>query len=87
VNFIRLLSARTEVAMANDPGVFGGPEPDEQGTDLLGGTDVTDDEDELGGQEPDEEATDLLGGSDRGGPEDELGGPEEGGTDVLEEEG
>jgi hypothetical protein len=73
--------------MANDSGILGGPEPDEQGTDLLGGGDTGEDEDELGGPEPDEEATDLLGGGDTGEDEDELGGPEEGGTDVLEEEG
>jgi hypothetical protein len=44
--------------------VFGGPEPDEEGTDLLGGPGpVTD---EFGGPEPDEEGTDLLGGPDQG---------------------
>ncbi len=43
------------------PDVMGGPEPDEQGTDLMGragpGTD------ELGGPEPDEQGTDLMGGA------------------------
>ena len=46
--------------MADESGVLGGPEPDEEGTDLLGGSDPGDDEDELGGPEPDEEGTDLL---------------------------
>lgn len=73
--------------MANDSGILGGPEPDEQGTDVLGGSDTSEDEDELGGPEPDEERTDLLGGTDTGGREDELGSPDEGGTDVLREEG
>jgi hypothetical protein len=42
---------------------FGGPEPDEQGTDLLGGNESGGDE--FGGPEPDEQGTDLLGGDDR----------------------
>ena len=67
--------------MADESGVLGGPEPDEEGTDLLGGSDPGD-EDELGGPEPDEEEEDLLGGSDPG-DEDELGGPDEEGTDLL----
>ena len=46
-----------------DPGVLGGPEPDEQGTDLLGGSEPGGDV--LGGAEPDEQGTDLLGGEDR----------------------
>jgi hypothetical protein len=72
-----------EVAMAPDSDVLGGREPDEEGTDLLGGHDESLDEDELGGPEPDEEGTDLLGGSDETPEEDELGGPEAGGTDEL----
>lgn len=47
-----------------DQGVFGGPEPDEQRTDLLGGEEPA--SDELGGEEPDEQRTDLLGGSEPG---------------------
>jgi hypothetical protein len=43
------------------PDVMGGPEPDEQGTDLLGGAES--ETDEMGGPEPDEQGTDLLGGS------------------------
>jgi hypothetical protein len=43
------------------PDVMGGPEPDEQGTDLLGGAEGG--MDVMGGPEPDEQATDLLGGS------------------------
>ena len=58
--------ARTEVVMAPDSGILGGPEPDEEDTDLLGGSDPLEDEDELGGPEPDEEDTDLLGGPDEG---------------------
>jgi hypothetical protein len=42
---------------------LGGPDPDEQRTDLLGGQEPT--TDELGGPDPDERRTDLLGG---GGP-------------------
>jgi hypothetical protein len=52
-----------EVTMAGNPDVMGGPEPDEQGTDLLGGADRGEGVDELGGPEPDEQGTDLLGGS------------------------
>jgi len=44
-------------------GVFGGPEPDEQRTDLLGGNEPGGDV--FGGPEPDEQATDTMGGSDR----------------------
>jgi hypothetical protein len=47
--------------MPPDSDVIGGPEPDEQATDLLSGTDPGETEDELGGPEPDEQATDLLG--------------------------
>lgn len=68
--------------MAPEPDVFGGPEPDEEATDLLGGHDAAG-VDELGGPEPDEQGTDVLGGSDLSPEEDELGGPEAGGTDVL----
>jgi hypothetical protein len=46
--------------MAPDSDVFGGPEPDEEGTDLLSGHDPGEDEDEFGGPEPDEEGTDIL---------------------------
>jgi hypothetical protein len=52
--------------MADHPAsedVFGGPEPDEEGTDLLGGPGPA--SDEFGGPEPDEEGTDLLGGPDQ----------------------
>jgi hypothetical protein len=45
---------------SDDSGVFGGPEPNEQATDLLGGTEPT--TDSFGGPEPDEQGTDLLGG-------------------------
>jgi len=69
--------------MALDSDVMGGPEPDEQGTDVLGGADPAAEEDELGGPEPDEQGTDVLGGADAAAEEDELGGPERGGTDVL----
>ena len=39
---------------------MGGPEPDEERTDLMGGS--RSGTDELGGPEPDEEGTDLMGG-------------------------
>jgi hypothetical protein len=52
-----------EVTMAGDSDVMGGPEPDEERTDLLGGADRSGGVDEMGGPEPDEEGTDLLGGS------------------------
>ena len=42
---------------------LGGPEPDEERTDLLGGSGSA--SDELGGPEPDEARTDLMGGSDK----------------------
>jgi hypothetical protein len=45
-------------------GVFGGPEPDEERSDLLGGKEPA--TDELGGPEPDEQRTDLLGGAEPG---------------------
>jgi hypothetical protein len=45
-----------------DRDILGGPEPDEQRTDLLGGAEHA--SDELGGPEPDEQRTDLLGGAD-----------------------
>jgi hypothetical protein len=45
-----------------DQGVFGGPEPDEERSDLLGGAEPA--SDELGGEEPDEQRTDLLGGAE-----------------------
>ena len=69
--------------MAPNSDVLGGPEPDEQRTDVLSGSDPGDDEDELGGPEPDEEGTDIYAGSDPGDDEDELGGPDEEGPDVL----
>jgi hypothetical protein len=47
-----------------DPGVFGGPEPDEEHSDLLGGPGPA--TDELGGPEPDEEHSDLLRGPEPG---------------------
>jgi hypothetical protein len=53
-----------EEAAVTDHDVLGGPEPDEQGTDLLGGAGPA--TDELGGPEPDEQGTDLLGGADPG---------------------
>jgi hypothetical protein len=41
--------------------IMGGPEPDEEDTDVMGrGRPGTD---EMGGPEPDEEGTDLMGGS------------------------
>ena len=40
---------------------MGGPEPDEERTDLMGGPRPG--TDEMGGPEPDEEGTDLMGGS------------------------
>jgi hypothetical protein len=46
--------------MASDSSVLGGPEPDEQATDVLGGSDAAEHEDELGGPEPDAEGTDLF---------------------------
>lgn len=49
--------------MAENKYVMGGPEPDEQGTDLLGGADRSGGVGEMGGPEPDEQGTDLLGGS------------------------
>jgi hypothetical protein len=66
-------------ASGRDPGVFGGPEPDEEGTDLLGGPEPGDDV--LGGADP-EEDEDVLG---REHESDELGGPEpdEEHTDLL----
>jgi hypothetical protein len=52
--------------MGRDEGVLGGPEPDEQATDDLGGRDPGSGTGELGGPEPDEAGTDLLGGADPG---------------------
>jgi hypothetical protein len=40
---------------------MGGPEPNEEGTDVMGGPGPG--TDEMGGAEPDEEGTDLMGGS------------------------
>jgi hypothetical protein len=40
---------------------MGGPEPDEAGTDVMGGGRPG--TDEMGGPEPDEAGTDLMGGS------------------------
>jgi hypothetical protein len=51
-----------EEAAVADRDILGGPEPDEQRTDLLGGAEHA--SDELGGPEPDEQRTDLLGGAD-----------------------
>jgi len=53
--------ALLEVRMARDSDILGGPEPDEEGTDLLGGSGPAA-ADSFGGPEPDEKATDLLGG-------------------------
>jgi hypothetical protein len=44
--------------------VMGGPDPDEQRTELLGGAEPV--SDELGGPDPDEQGTDLLGGAQPG---------------------
>jgi hypothetical protein len=77
-----------EAVMTNDPlsgqnpGVLGSPDPDEEGTDLLGGREAGG-EDLLGGPEAE---SDELGGPEAssdelGGPEpssDELGGPDPG---------
>jgi hypothetical protein len=52
--------------MAPDSDILGGSQPDEEGTDLLGGRDLREDEDELGGPDPDEQGTDLLGERDLG---------------------
>ena len=48
--------------MAGTPDVMGGPEPDEEGTDLLGAGNPGGGTDEMGGPEPDERGTDTLGG-------------------------
>ena len=48
--------------MERDYGVLGGPEPDEEATDDLGGRDPEAGTGELGGPEPDEEATDRSAG-------------------------
>jgi hypothetical protein len=59
-----------EADMADNPASgqysdeLGGPDSNEQGTDLLGGQEPT--TDELGGPEPDEQRTDLLGGAGPG---------------------
>jgi len=42
------------------PDLMGGPEPDEERTDVMGGGRPG--TDEMGGPEPDEERTDLMGG-------------------------
>jgi len=57
-----------------NPGVLGGRDPDEEGTDELGGPERESDElggpeaasDELGGPDPGAEGTDLMGGADPG---------------------
>jgi hypothetical protein len=71
---------REEAVMTNNPdaGVLGDPEPDEEGTDLLGGPEPGDDV--LGGAEP---GDDVLGGAEP--QSDEFGGsePDEAGTDLL----
>ena len=41
-------------------GLMGGPEPDEQGTDVMGGAEPGGDV--MGGPEPDEARTDVMGG-------------------------
>jgi hypothetical protein len=69
-----------EAVMANNPdaGVLGGPEPDEEGTDVLGGAETGDDV--LGGPEP---GDDVLGGAEP--VTDEFGGsePDEEDSDTL----
>jgi hypothetical protein len=50
--------------MEHGEDILGGPEPDEQATDVLGGHEAGGPDDELGGPEPDEQATDTLGGPD-----------------------
>ena len=50
--------------MERDNGVLGGPEPDEEATDDLGGRDPSQGPGVVGGPEPDEAGTDLLGGAD-----------------------
>jgi hypothetical protein len=57
---------REEADMTGSPAgegsdTMGGPEPDEERTDLMGGSRPG--TDEMGGPEPDEEGTDLMGGS------------------------
>jgi len=46
------------------PDLMGGPEPDEQRTDLMGG--ARPGTDGMGGPEPDEQGTDLMGGAQPG---------------------
>jgi hypothetical protein len=46
------------------PDVMGGPEPDEQRADVMGGAEGR--TDEMGGPEPDEERTDLMRGPEPG---------------------
>ena len=53
-----------EEAVVTDRDVMGGPDPDEQRTDLLGGAEPV--SDEMGGPDPDEQRTDLLGGAQPG---------------------
>ena len=68
-------------AAGEGPDTMGGPEPDEEGTDVMGGSRPG--TDEMGGPEPNEEGTDVMGGSRPG--TDEMGGPEpnEEGTDLM----
>jgi hypothetical protein len=76
-----------EVTMTSDSGILGGPEPDEEGTDVFTGSDPGPEDELAGGEEPDEESTDVLSGSDPG-PEDELAGgeePDEEETDLFRE--
>ena len=47
-------------AAGESPDIMGRPEPDEEGTDLMGGP--RQGTDSMGGPEPDEEGTDLMGG-------------------------
>jgi hypothetical protein len=58
------LDGSDEEAAVTDRDVMGGPEPDEQRTDLLGGAEPTGDV--MGSPEPDEQRTDLLGGAEPG---------------------
>jgi hypothetical protein len=56
--------SQREVRMTRNSDTMGGPESDEEGSDVLGGPEQGPG-DELGGPEPDEEGTDVLGGGGR----------------------
>jgi hypothetical protein len=85
VGFKQTRGSHLEAVMTNNPpsghnpGVLGSQDPNDEGTDLLGGREAGG-EDLLGGPEPE---SDELGGPE---PEsDELGGPDPGGqrTDLM----